>query len=309
MKVLFVSSGNKDGTPKEVVHNQGDSISRNGIEIRYFCVEQRGISGYLKSVKRLRKELKDFHPDIIHAHYSFCGFLAWMAGSCNLVVSLMGSDARMNFVHTGLIKFFSMHIWTLTIVKSADMRNRLNLPKALIIPNGVDIERFKKREIKESLLRSGLEENKKNILFAADPLRPEKNIGLARESVDRMNRNDLNLVTIYDIPNPEMSYFYSAADILILTSLWEGSPNVIKEAMACDLPIVSTNVGDVEDLLNGVAGCHICTSDSETISEKIAIVLESGSRTDGRKKILEMHLDSVSIALKIIKEYNKILNS
>ena len=92
----------------------------------------------------------------------------------------------------------------------------------------------------------------------------------------------------------------------MLTSLWEGSPNVIKEAMACNIPIVSTDVGDVREVIGNTEGCYITSFEPEYIAEKIELALQFGKRTDGRENI--KHLESSLIARKIIDLYKKIVD-
>jgi len=101
-------------------------------------------------------------------------------------------------------------------------------------------------------------------------------------------------------------YYMSAADILILTSLWEGSPNVIKEAMACNCPIVSTDVGDVKEIIRKTDGCYIASYDVVDVADKVGKALSFGRRTNGRQNI--KHLDNNIIADKIISLYRLVLS-
>jgi len=107
-------------------------------------------------------------------------------------------------------------------------------------------------------------------------------------------------------PQEEVNLFYNAADVLLLTSFHEGSPNVIKEAMACNCPIVSTDVGDVRDIIENTEGCYITTFQPEDIADKIKRALEYGQRTKGRENI--KHLDINTVAQRIIKVYKTVLN-
>jgi teichuronic acid biosynthesis glycosyltransferase TuaC len=109
----------------------------------------------------------------------------------------------------------------------------------------------------------------------------------------------------------ELKYFYSAADLLLLTSFHEGSPNVIKEAMACNCPIVSTNVGDVPEVIGKTEGCFLASFDPIDVAEKMRFALEfaqTKGRTNGRQRIIELGLDSETVSAKIIEVYNKVLN-
>jgi len=99
----------------------------------------------------------------------------------------------------------------------------------------------------------------------------------------------------------------NAADLLLSTSLWEGSPNIIKEAMACNCPIVSTDVGDVKWLLDGVEGCFITTNDPNDIANKIRKALDIKGKTKGREKLISLGLDSKNIAKKIVSVYEEVM--
>jgi glycosyltransferase involved in cell wall biosynthesis len=105
---------------------------------------------------------------------------------------------------------------------------------------------------------------------------------------------------LYDTPNSEIPYYLNAADLLLVTSYREGSVNVVKEAMACNCPIVSTDVGDVRWVMSGTEGCYISAQDHESVAGNIKKALAFGKRTNGRDRILELGLDSVSTAQKII---------
>ena len=96
---------------------------------------------------------------------------------------------------------------------------------------------------------------------------------------------------------------------MVLTSFHEGSPNVIKEAMACNCPIVATNVGDVEFIIGDTKGCYISDFDANDVAEKIKLALEFGKKTEGRNRIIEFGLDSRSVARKIIRVYKQVLKS
>nr|MBP9044541.1 glycosyltransferase family 4 protein [Spirochaetota bacterium] len=151
------------------------------------------------------------------------------------------------------------------------------------------------------------EKSKKHILFMSNPDRPEKNYNLAKQAYNLLNENNIVLHVIYNISNDKIPHYYYSADLLLLTSLWEGSPNVIKEAMACNLPIVSTDVGDVKEVIGSTEGCYICSYDPKDVAEKIKMALDFGKRTNGRERIIKLGLDADNIAKKIINVYDKVL--
>lgn len=312
MKVLFVSSGNHKQEISPIIQNQAFSLRNEGIAIDYFTIKGKGIIGYLTNIPRLRNVCKRNKFDIIHAHYSSSAIVATLSfPKIPIIVSFMGSDVLMNMFWRFIVKTTSL-FWKRIIVKSDEMKNKLRLNKILVIPNGVDINMFHEIDIEIAKTKLNYESDKKHILFLSDPSRCEKNYKLADEAVKRLNDDKIILHTVFDISKNEVVNYINASDLLLLTSLWEGSPNVIKEAMACNCPIVSTNVGDVEWVIGNTDGCYLTTFDPSDIGEKIKLAIEFSKkvgRTKGREKIIELDLDSKSIASKIINVYQSILNS
>ena len=308
MKVLFVCSGDKLGFPKIVVRNQGLSLEKIGIAIEYFCINGSGILNYFKALPELKEKINTLKPDVIHSHYSYSGFLAFLAGARPLVVSLMGSDA----MKKGFLRFFtrqlSIRYSKLTIVKSVEMKNKLNLRDAIVIPNGVDTELFRLIDRNEAINKCGLDPSKNNILFVSDPSRAEKNYPLAEEAVKmvRKDNHNINMVVLSNVSNADLVWYYNSADMLLLTSKWEGSPNVVKEAMACNLPVISTDVGDVGELLKGVENSIVCQNNPLDISRCICETITKGKRSNGRNRIFQLGIDSNAIADRIKNEYLKL---
>lgn len=306
MKVLFVSSGRKGGV-SPLIKNQGDSLIDAGIEIHYLLIKS-GIKNYLNSIFQIRNIFKNNNFDLIHAHYSLSGFAASIGGKYPVVVSLLGSDAYKPFLLRWLTRMFSYYRWDKTIVKTSRMLDELNLKNAEVIPNGVDIERFKPLSKDTSRKKINFITTKKILVFASDPNRKEKNYKLAIDTVKYLNRNDIELIPVFDVPNSEMPYYLNASDVLILTSKYEGSVNVVKEAMACNVPVVSTDVGDVKQNTYGLNGCFVCESNPASLADGLIKALSTVNGTDNRERIIGLGLDSVSIAKKIINIYNQILD-
>jgi glycosyltransferase involved in cell wall biosynthesis len=220
----------------------------------------------------------------------------------------MGSDVLMSKWMRVLTRFFYYYKWDLTIVKTEQMKELLNIGRAHIIQNGVDINRFK--PIPKSIARRYINypEEKKIILFIAILNRPEKNKELAEKAAKELNNNGIELKHIYNVPNSEIPFYLNAADTLLLTSKWEGSVNVIKEAMACNCPVVTTNVGDVNWVIGNTEGCYITSFEAEDVAQKIKAALSYGKRTNGRQRIIELGLDSESVANKIVALYEEVIS-
>ncbi|HPI68637.1 MAG TPA: glycosyltransferase family 4 protein [Bacteroidales bacterium] len=303
MKVLLVLSGNSKDGINIIVKNQAETLKRSDLLIEYFRIDGKGFLSYFKHILLLRRHLLRQKYDLFHAHYSFSGIVATIAGCKPLVVSLMGSDTQKNFLWKSIIRFFSKMFWDITIVKSISMKQDSGIKKVVVLPNGVDLESVK------PLTRRCFSENRV-VLFASDPERKSKNFELARKAMDLMQDDKISLKVIHSISHKEILQEINHADLLIVTSLWEGSPNIVKEAMACNCPVVSTKVGDVEWLFGDQPGYFLTSSDPADVADKIKEALEFSKvygKTNGRDRIIELGLDSRTIALKLINLYKEIL--
>lgn len=311
MNILFVSSGNSKIGISPIVLNQGESLKRQNIELNYVTINGKGVTGYLKNINKLRKTIHRINPDIIHAHYSLSGMLSVLTFSGRpIITSLMGSDVKSCRGLAIFIRVFNRLFWSACILKSQDMMNSMGIKRALVIPNGVDLVKFYITEKQTARKRIGWNVDEKIILFAANTSRREKNFQLAKYSLSLLSSN-YNLRSLEDVSNDEMVFYYNAADFILLTSLWEGSPNVIKEAMACNCPIVCTDVGDARWVMGDTEGCFITDFDPEDVAKKINMAIEfsqTKGRTNGRKRIVELGLDSETVAYKIISVYKSIGN-
>ncbi|HOS17436.1 MAG TPA: glycosyltransferase, partial [Bacteroidales bacterium] len=246
------------------------------------------------------------------AHYSFSAFCASLAGAKPLVVTLMGSDVKANFLNKYLIRFFAFfYHWQHLIVQSEDMKKTLSMRKVRIIPNGIDLHMFvpiDKRKCQEQL---GWDVEKTHILFPSNPIRYVKNHELFLKTIILLNDTSLEIHYFENVPHKQTPIWYNAADLVILTSLWEGSPNAIKEAMACDRPIVATNVGDIKVLFGNEDGFYITEFDICNCARKIeqALVFANEKKhTKGRERLIALKIDDVSIAKRIYNLYDNIIN-
>lgn len=305
LRVLFVSSG-RMGDVGYVVRNQGESLIRHGIEIDYLTITP-GLAGYIGAVHQIRRKVRSGGYDLVHAHYSLSAFAASLAGRFPLVVSLMGSDAWQGAFMRLMIRFLSAVRWSAVIVKTREMKRRLNLGKAFVIPNGVDTGRFTPGDMDEARQRLGISLNRKVIVFIAGKHRPEKNFPLAEETVAMLNDDSVDLFHVHSTDNSIIPCYLNAADLLLLTSGREGGVNVIKEAMACNCPFVATDVGDIREIAGETNGCIITGLNKNEIAGAVSQVLKAGARSDGRKRIFEMKLDSESVASRISDLYTSIM--
>ena len=307
MKVIFIASGNKSvGTVSAFVRSQYESLRREGLDMILFPVIGKGWKSYGKAILRLRKMVRHERPNIVHAHYSVCGVVAALATfgtKTKVVVSILGSFPR-HSIKWRWVRFFINHVWDRTIVKSKRTANQLGIDLP-VIPNGVNLEQFSLLDKDVARKKCGFEEGKKYIIWCSHPSRSEKRFSLAQEAVAALNDPSVILYPVYDKIHDEIVNYMCAADVLLLTSVSEGSPNVIKEAMACNCPVVSTDVGDVEWVTGGIEGTAVVPfGDVEALQKALSSVIAFGSRTQGRERIKSLGLTVESVARKINAIYD-----
>lgn len=301
MTILFISSGNS-GDISPIVKAQGESLKKFGVSVEYFIIQGKGVKGYSKNAIRLRKHLKSKKYDAVHAHFVFSAFVATLAGAKPLVVSMMGSDTAKTGIIKKITRFLQKNVWGFTLVKSEKMKTELGVDDLLVLPNGVNFEHFKPINREESIAQIGWNPEKRYVLFGSNSSRPEKNFDLAQKAFNALNLPNIELKTLVNVPFEQVPFYYSAADVVLLTSHREGSPNVIKEAMACNRPIVVTPVGDVKKVIGDTAHCHIVDAEKNKVAAALSEILSLPYlSTNGRNQVSWLNQDE--IALKLIDIY------
>ena len=172
-----------------------------------------------------------------------------------------------------------------------------------LIPSGLDFSRLPLLPREEARRQLGLPLSKRLVLFVGNPGEARKRYALAQEVVARLDKTlDAELVVAWQVPHDLVPIYMNACDALLFVSMYEGSPNVVKEALACNLPVVSMEVGDVAERLAPVAGCRLCTSDDpDHLAQTLGEVLRPGTRIDGRSSVRE--LDENLLAQRTIQVY------
>lgn len=312
MKVLFVCSFNK-GSISSYVHNQVESIRRFGIQAEYFLIQGKGLLGYLSNYARLRKEISKLNPDLIHAHYGFSGLLANLQRKVPVITTFHGSDLNIFWVRLFSTVTHILSRWSIYV-----SHKLVDLGKARkdysVMPCGVNLDCFYPMDLNESRKKLGFPTDAKLILFSGAFKNKVKNHSLAKNAIDYLNESNqfqqsVELIELRGFSPEEVNLLLNACDVAIMTSISEGSPNFIKEALACNRPIVSTDVGDVKFLVEPVTGCFIAKPEKEDIAYKINKALDYTSSKGGRNRIQDLGLEIDATTERIIDLYKKIIQS
>jgi len=297
---------------------QVESLRETGVDVEVFPFRgNKNPINYVKAWLSLRRAYDISHFDVVHAQFGQSGLLA-LPAQVPLVLTLRGSDVHGivgpggNYTLAGLVlrvvtRFVARRSHAVILVSEHLTKY---LPRRLlfhVIPSGINLECFHPMSQEEARRRLGLPLHRHLVLFAADPCRPVKRYHLAQEAVSLLNTQlDIELITVSAVPHEMMAVYMNACDVLVLTSKHEGSPSVIKEALACGLPVVSVDVGDVRQRIGEVQGCILCADDSpETIAQGLAQVLQARSRINAAHAIADV--DERIVAQRIIDVYHATL--
>lgn len=304
MKLLIVASYNKNRFAPFIVE-QAEAIAKTGVEVDYFGVTGKGIKGYLGNLGRLRQKIKEFKPDIIHAHYGLSGLLANLQRKIPVVTTYHGSDINDPKVLRFSKLAMRLSAWNIFVSKK-NIELSGQKAKYSLLPCGVDLYKFQPRSKQEARKVLAWDNEVKYVLFAGAFDNAVKNAPLAQAAVSLLP--GVKLVEMKGFSRDQVANLFYAADVFLMTSFTEGSPQVIKEAMVCGCPIVSVDVGDVAEITNGVDGCYIVDRDALIIAEKLKIVLDDTKRILGLDIIVNKELYNDKVAYKLLRIYESLLS-
>ncbi len=308
MRILIVASYNKKRFAPFVVE-QAKALKHRGCEIDYLGLQGKGIKGYLKNLPALRRRIQAFGPEVIHAHYGLSGLLANLQRRIPVVTTYHGSDINEKKAFR-FSKIAMRHsAWNIFVSqKTLDIAQ----PKKhySLLPCGIDLCEAQLVEKSVARQKMKLDEKKRYVLFAGAFDNAVKNAPLAMETVALMQKDNLELLELKGYSREEVTLLMCAADAFLMTSFTEGSPQVIKEALACGCPIVSVDVGDVQERVEGVEGCYVATTREP---KELAVLLQKAfdiqGKTKGREKIIADGLDNSQVADKLMSLYNIVVKS
>jgi teichuronic acid biosynthesis glycosyltransferase TuaC len=300
------------------VRTQAESLRDIGIEVHVLTVRgDARPAAYLRAAARVPARVRGGGFDVVHAHYGHSGVVARLQLRAPLVVSYCGSDllgARGpsgSITPRGKLEVAAFRrlarVAAATITKSEEMAEVL--PRRCrgrnhVIPNGVDLDRFRRIDPAEARRRLGWSAGETAVLFVGDPRLAVKNHALA-EAVCRRAAGvlpDTRLHVASELAPSQIPLWMSAADALLVTSRAEGSPNMVKEAMAAELPVVSTPVGDVPERLRGLPGCHVRPADPAALADALIDAVRHGRVPEARAAVGALSLPRVAERIAAVYE-------
>ena len=293
-----------------------------GVDVDVFAVRTTSRkSDYMAALRPLRARLAAGDYDVIHAQHSYCvAQVRLLRRNVPRRVPLVftchegetyaprGEVVRerslKRITYSKRLKRMAMQYADVVVTVERNLPAAVGYSGAFTtIPPGVDAERFAPQPRAGARRELGLPFDDDVILFPADPRRFfPKGFDVFERALELLPR-DVHVVTGGKIDPPLMPAYMNAADVVVQTSRFEASPMVVKEAMACARPIVSSAVGDAADVLGDVAGHYVCDLDPPVVAKAIASALEGPRTTGGRDRLLELGLSLEGTARKYLEVY------
>lgn len=332
MKVLIIGRY-KHQFPQNLlpfVLEQGESLRQLGMTIEYMPV--RG--NYILALRNLKRKIRACRPDIIHAHYGLSAITAELQ-SLVPVVTTFHNGETLNWHINLLTSLFSLrakhvvyvaqHIHDLLYFKAK---------KYSIIPCGVNMDDCHIIDQNTAREQLGFETGVKYILFGGGFDNLRKNYAILRNAVERIEKaswvpveggercGNIVCLEMKGLSRAECVLRMNACDLFALPSHSEGSPQALKEAMACNCPIVATDIADVRHLLGDIPGHYILRNprktherwdaDEKSLDETVALLQEAlqfSGRTAGRDRIIELQLSNEQVAKRLMAIYKQLVES
>lgn len=318
MKILEVSryKNNFAGHQLPFVTEQGESLRKAGCEVEYFLVK----GNYITAVRALKAKIRAFQPDIVHAHYGLSAVTAELQSLAPVVTTFHNGETHSWWVNL-LSSLFSLkakhviyvakHIYDMVYFKAKNYS---------IIPCGVSLDDCSLLDKAEARKQLGWSSNKKYIMFGGAFSNLRKNYPLLKKAVDLIG-GDIEIVEMRGLSRKDCVLRMNACDVFALPTKNEGSPQALKEAMACNCPIVASEVADIKHLLGELQGHYVLPNkkgdaawwkgdehSAEELAELLKKALAFEGRTKGRDRIVELGYTNELVAKKIIEIYKQILN-
>jgi glycosyltransferase involved in cell wall biosynthesis len=281
------------------VKDQVDDLRRLGVDMSVLAFDGRSHKRrYLAAALQLRRALRLDHYDIVHAHYGLSGAVASLQLATPVVTTFHGSDAWVPWQRrvSWLVARRTQPIAVAPVIAAS-----LGVSDAPVIPCAVDLELFAPANRTEARRALGWPKDASCVLFPAarnDRTKlVRKRVDVFDAMVERLRRSVPNVfaATLDGLPRRHVALAMNAADVAVVTSLWEGAPVGVKESLACQTPVVSVAVGDVATVVDGLPGCAIVPCDPDALADAVSRALRAGRdpllresmQVFGRRRIAE----------------------
>lgn len=295
-------------------------------DVEIIDTQKDGYSAYTKAFFNIRRKYKSY--DLIHAFHGLSLVVAFMATKkIPILISFLNSIKYESMKDNRIMNIFFYNIYSIIarrnrifkIFKDRLPENDKLSMQSYYLPNGVNLNEFYEIERREACNKLNLDLSKKYILFVSskDKNRRQKRYDIFKKTIDFILTSHPNLnieeLVMTGVPRNIAVYYYNASSLHLVTSDWEGSPNSVKEALACNCPVVARDVGNIRMMIKDIKDCYVTQScNPQVLGDICADILKSEMKHDYRNILKERKLDSesknselLSIYKDIIRKYGK----
>ena len=305
------------------VRDEAEALRAAGVDVDVYFVNGRANKlNYLRMPFGFLARLRRTRYDVIHVHHSFCGLIATLQRTIPVVWTFHEGEISGNTAdalrekpikHLAYSKRMKRYVASkvdMVVVVAEHLREPLGRPDALWMPSGIDWKRFAPMDSGEARRQLGLPDNRRYVLFPAAPSRVEKRYDLARRGIERLRETwpdarDVELIALDNVPHERVPLFMNASEVVLMTSSFEASPVTIREALACNVPVIATDVGDARVVTKDISGCRIVDADPDRIADALRGALVAPRRVAGRERMRVYGLEAVAQTL--IALYQKLI--
>ena len=320
MRILYVIPGLSGDGSMGFAHDEIALIARKGIETKtLFTGTGTNIHRFQNTVSHLRQSIEKFNPDLVHSQF---GSLTALACACSvsipLVITYRGSDlnpspsdgifrSAVQTLCSQLAAIRAKHI----ICVSRQLNRRLWWRRSItnVIPTGINLNKFQFLSREEARRELGWSDDEKVVLFNAGKSPTVKRLDLAVAAVEVIKEQIQRVRFVVmqgEVHHDQIPLYLSGSDCLLFTSDYEGSPNIVKEALACNLPVVSVTTGDVPERLQDVNHSRIVERDAHKIGIAAVEIIKSGQRSNGRETLQPLSIEKT--VSRILSIYKQVIN-
>lgn len=301
MRILVVDNGLGPFVAEQIESIRKTDKSIN--IIRYSFSGKNNKLNYIKAIFEINKLIRKYRIDIIHAHYGLTGLISLFQNKCPVICTFHGSDVLYVKWQSLISRFVAKHC-AASIAVSKKIAKILNTKNTYVIPCGVNQDFFKPENKTEVRKKLHLDINKKYILFPSDPKRKVKNYPLFYSVFNKLKKEyDIEQLILKGLDRKGVKNFLNASDLVLLTSFSEGSNSVIKEALSCDVPVISVDVGDAKDILEKEYLAHPDIELIVTLAKRILSTNKSKFKFRSKIKFLD-NKNISKIIINLYKHFN-----
>ncbi len=295
------------------VKEQVESLQRLGIDCDVFYCDgkNRGFKQYITYLPKLWWRSMFGGYDIIHCHHALSAVLLTMTGAPlfkKVVLSYQNDPS--NEWGDKMFKIFNM-MFKKFIIKNPSPY--LEKPKFVYLPNGCNQDFFVPMDMMECRKKLGWAQNKQYLIYmdSNKGVRTQKRMDRFEETITILNGRfgwNAEMVVMRNVERNLVPFYLNAANLHLISSDFEGSPNSVKECMCCNTPVVSTPVGNVEEMIGDIPGAYVTKGfTAEELAECCDKVLKSTVPFDGREKFLDKGYGMATVAEKLKAMYEEVL--